>query len=54
MIANSLYGFVIMLVIIPPIILNRIRIEEKILVSRFGQEYLEYTHKTKKLIPYIY
>ena len=53
MIANSLYSFVIMLVTIP-ILLNRIRIEEKILVSRFGQEYLEYTHKTKKLIPYIY
>jgi len=53
MIANSLYGFVIMLVIIP-ILLHRIRIEEKILVSRFGQEYIEYSHKTKKLIPYIY
>jgi len=53
MIANSLYGFIIMLVIIP-ILLNRIRIEEKILVSKFGQEYLEYSHKTKKLIPYIY
>jgi protein-S-isoprenylcysteine O-methyltransferase Ste14 len=53
MIANSLYGFVIMLVTIP-ILLYRIRVEEKILVSRFGQEYLEYTHKTKKLIPYIY
>jgi protein-S-isoprenylcysteine O-methyltransferase Ste14 len=53
MIANSLYGFVIMLVTIP-ILLNRIRVEEKILVSRFGQDYLEYAHKTKKLIPYIY
>lgn len=53
MIANSLYGFVIMLVTIP-ILFHRIKIEEEILVSRFGQEYLEYTHKTKKLIPYIY
>ena len=53
MIANSLYGFVIMLVIIP-ILLYRISIEEKVLVSKFGQEYLEYAHKTKKFIPYIY
>lgn len=53
MIANSLYGFVIMLVIIP-ILLYRISIEEKVLVSKFGQEYIEYAHKTKKIIPYIY
>lgn len=53
MIGNSLYGFVIMLV--PILMLSyRIRFEEKILVSRFGQEYLEYARKTKKLIPYIY
>jgi len=53
MISDSLYGFVIMLIPIP-IVLHRIRIEEKVLVSRFGQEYLEYARKTKKLIPYIY
>jgi protein-S-isoprenylcysteine O-methyltransferase Ste14 len=53
MIANSLYGFVIMLVIVP-IMLYRVSIEEKVLVSEFGQEYIEYTHKTKKFIPYIY
>ena len=53
MIANSLYGFVIMLVIIP-ILLYRISIEEKVLVYKFGQEYIEYAHKTKKIIPYIY
>jgi len=53
MIANSLYGFVIMLVPIP-VVFYRIRFEEKILVSRFGQEYLEYARKTKKLIPYLY
>ena len=53
MISNSLYGFVIMLIPIP-ILLRRIGIEEKVLVSKFGQEYLEYARKTKKLIPYIY
>lgn len=53
MILGSPYGFAIMLVLIP-MLLYRIRIEEKILVSKFGQEHLEYAHKTKKLIPYIY
>jgi protein-S-isoprenylcysteine O-methyltransferase Ste14 len=53
MIFESLYGFVVMLFIIP-LLLNRIRIEEKVMVSRFGQEYLEYALRTKKLIPYVY
>jgi protein-S-isoprenylcysteine O-methyltransferase Ste14 len=53
MIPNSLYGFVIMLVPIPMLFYG-IRFEEKILVSKFGQEYLEYARKTKKLIPYVY
>jgi len=53
MILGSLYGFIIMLAPIPMLI-YRIRIEEKTFVSRFGQEYLDYASKTKKLIPYIY
>jgi protein-S-isoprenylcysteine O-methyltransferase Ste14 len=53
MMTNSFYGFVIMLVTIP-ILLHRIRIEEEVLVSRFREEYVEYAHRTKKLIPYIY
>ena len=52
-ILGSLYGFVTILALIP-MLLYRVRIEEKALVSKFGQEYLEYAHKTKKLIPYIY
>jgi len=53
MILGSLYGFIIMLV--PTLMLfNRIEIEERALVSKFGQEYLDYASKTKKLIPYIY
>jgi len=53
MIIGSLYGCIIMLVPIP-MLLYRIRIEEKVLVSKFGQEYLDYASRTKKLIPYIY
>ncbi len=32
----------------------RIIVEERTLISQFGQEYLEYRKKTKKLIPFIY
>jgi len=53
MILGSLYGSIIMLAPIP-MLLHRIGIEEKALTSRFGQEYLDYASKTKKLIPYIY
>jgi len=32
----------------------RIMVEERALIGQFGQEYLEYRKKTKKLIPFIY
>jgi len=32
----------------------RIKIEEQALVEQFGEEYIEYRKKTKKLIPFIY
>ena len=42
--------------IVPPFIAfsYRIRIEEKALIEQFGEEYIEYRRKTKKLIPFIY
>ena len=51
--AASLYGFLTMLVLIP-IILNRIRLEEKLLTEEFGDAYQTYKETTKKLIPFIY
>ena len=50
---SSLYGFAIMLLIIPSI-LYRLRIEERMLIDKFGDEYRQYMQKTKKLIPFIY
>ena len=50
---GSIYGFIVMLFLIPMLI-HRMCVEERALVSRFGQEYIEYTQKTKKLIPCIY
>lgn len=32
----------------------RITVEERALIEQFGEEYLEYRRKTKKLIPFIY
>ncbi len=50
---SSLYGFLIMLLIVP-LFLHRIEIEEKMMIEKFGSEYLEYMKRTKKLIPFIY
>ncbi|QQG48441.1 MAG: isoprenylcysteine carboxylmethyltransferase family protein [archaeon] len=50
---GSLYGFVTILALMPMLIV-RVRFEEKVLASTFGQEYVEYVRKTKRLIPYIY
>ncbi len=51
--ASSLYGFLIMLALIP-IFLNRIRMEERLLTDEFGDAYQTYKENTKKLIPFIY
>lgn len=53
LIFSSLYGFLLMLGIIP-CTLYRIRIEENMLMKRFGSEYLVYQKRTKKLLPFIY
>lgn len=53
LIFSSLYGFAVMLPLIP-LILYRLRIEERMLIEKLGDEYREYVRKTKKLIPFIY
>ncbi len=50
---SSVYGFLVMLLLIP-CILYRIRIEESMLVERFGDGYRKYKQATKKLVPYLY
>ena len=49
----SLYGFLTMLVLIP-IFLNRIRLEEELLTEEFQDAYQKYKKTSKKLIPFIY
>jgi len=50
---SSLYGLGLMVVGIVFLVI-RIGIEEEMLVEAFGEEYIEYQRKTKRLIPYVY
>ena len=50
---GSLFGFAIMALVIP-LFLNRIRMEEKLLIEEFGAEYERYRETSKKLIPFLY
>ena len=50
---SSLYGFLVMLLEIP-ICLSRIRIEQKMLIDEFGDEYRKYMKTTKRLFPFVY
>jgi protein-S-isoprenylcysteine O-methyltransferase Ste14 len=51
--AASMYGFLTSLLLIP-IILNRIRLEEELLTEEFQDAYQKYKETAKKLIPFIY
>ena len=51
--ASSLYGLLTMSALIP-LVLNRIRIEERMLTDEFGDAYRRYREATKKLIPFIF
>ena len=51
--AQSLRAFLVALLLIP-ILLNRIRLEEELLTEHFGDEYREYKASTKRLIPFVY
>lgn len=50
---SSLYGLLTMSALIP-VFLNRIRIEERMLIDEFGDSYRVYKEATSKLIPFIY
>ena len=50
---SSVYGTAVMLLVIP-LFLNRIRIEERLLIEEFGAVYEAYMEATKKLVPFIY
>ncbi len=48
------WGAVLIILVTWSIVLGyRINVEEKVLISNLGQEYIKYMKKTKRLIPYI-
>ena len=49
----SMQGFLVMLLLIP-VVLIRIRLEEKMLIEAFGDKYRNYMKTTKKLFPFVY
>lgn len=51
--ALSLPGFVAMATLVP-LVLNRIRMEEQLLIDEFGDAYRTYQQSTRKLIPFLY
>ena len=53
MIFSSIYG-VLLIAVATIFIAFRIRMEERMLVQVFGDEYREYQKNTKRIIPYVY
>jgi protein-S-isoprenylcysteine O-methyltransferase Ste14 len=51
--APSLHGFLVLSLLIP-IFLNRIRMEEELFTEEFGDDYRTYKETTRKLVPFIY
>lgn len=53
LILSSLFGLATMALVIP-LFLNRIRMEEKLLIEEFGAEYERYKETSRKLIPFLF
>lgn len=51
--ANSWRGTLVSLLLIP-VFLNRIRLEEELLADAFKQDFKDYQSRTKRLLPFIY
>jgi len=50
---SSLFGFLVMLVLVP-YLLHRIKLEESMMIERFGKEYEDYMRSSKRLLPFLY
>ena len=51
---SSLIGFLSIPLLLLPALIYRIFVEEKILLTEFGEEYRRYSHDTKRLIPRVW
>jgi protein-S-isoprenylcysteine O-methyltransferase Ste14 len=50
---SSLLGFLVMLLLVP-YLLHRIKLEESMMIERFGKEYEDYMRSSKRLIPFVF
>jgi protein-S-isoprenylcysteine O-methyltransferase Ste14 len=50
---SSLLGFLVMLLLVP-YLLHRIKLEERMMIERFGKAYEDYMRSSKRLFPFIY
>jgi protein-S-isoprenylcysteine O-methyltransferase Ste14 len=51
---NSIFSFFVFVVPVFLAIMYRIEVEEKVLINEFGDSYLEYKSRTKRVIPGVY
>lgn len=51
---NSFFSFLVLVIPVFIAVIYRIRVEEKVLNDEFGESYIVYKNKTKKLIPGFY
>jgi len=51
---SSLVGLLAILVLVLPGIAYRIKVEENLLREHFGEAYIKYSEKTKKVLPYVW
>jgi len=50
----SIIGSITLILILAPLGRSRMALEERLLIQTFGDEYLDYMKRTKRLIPFIY
>jgi protein-S-isoprenylcysteine O-methyltransferase len=51
---DSVWGLAVIVSLMLYALLSRIKVEEKVMLASFGQEYLDYMKNTKKLVPFIF
>jgi protein-S-isoprenylcysteine O-methyltransferase Ste14 len=50
----SLLGFLAYIILLLPGMIFRIKVEERLLVDSFGEEYKSYRSKTSRILPFIW
>lgn len=51
---NNTMSLVVMALLLVPVYLYRISVEEKALIATFGDDYVQYSQRTKRLVPGLY